>query len=49
MSCCALRHNFSYTVQLDPGYFVQGVFIGEVVTVTIHPAQAILLVTIRPA
>jgi hypothetical protein len=44
----ALRHNFSYTIRpwiFRPGCFRGGLF----VIVTICPAQAILLVKIRPA
>ncbi len=44
----ALWHNFSYTMRIrifHPGLFRRGL----IVTVLIHPAQAILIVTIRPA
>jgi hypothetical protein len=37
-------------IRLDTGFFIHVVFDGGlIVTVKIHPAQAILLVTIRPA
>jgi hypothetical protein len=42
-----LRHNLSYTIILwifRPGLFRRGL----IVTVMVRPAQAILLVTIRP-